>query len=99
MLVTQGVRFLPYNNGLFIIVVDISRFLPLEEFTADVRHLIAHLKSCPRAPGVDEIVYPGERAARTRRYRRRHGIAIDPETWRRLGTIAQERGIQVPNSV
>jgi LDH2 family malate/lactate/ureidoglycolate dehydrogenase len=89
----------PYSNGLFIMVVDIGRFLPLEEFTAEVRNLIAHIKSCPCATGVDEIVYPGERAARIRRYRRRHGIAIDPETWLGLGTIAQERGIQVPDSV
>jgi uncharacterized oxidoreductase len=89
----------PYNNGFFVIVADIGRFLPLEEFTAGVRELIAHLKSCPRAPGVAEIVYPGERAARLRHYRRRHGIAIDPETWQRLGTMAQERGIQVPDSV
>jgi LDH2 family malate/lactate/ureidoglycolate dehydrogenase len=89
----------PYNNGLFVIVVDIGRFLALEEFTADVRRLIAYIKSCPRAIGVDEIVYPGERAARTRRYRWRHGIEIDAETWRRLRIIAQERGVQVPDSV
>jgi LDH2 family malate/lactate/ureidoglycolate dehydrogenase len=89
----------PYNNGLFVMVVDIGRFLPLERFTAAVRGLLAHIKSCPRAPGVDEIVYPGERAARIRQYRRRHGIVLDPETWQRLGSIAQERGIQVPDSV
>jgi LDH2 family malate/lactate/ureidoglycolate dehydrogenase len=89
----------PYNNGLFAIVIDVSRFLPLEEFTAEVRGLMAYIKSCPPSTGVDEIVYPGERAARTRRYRRRHGIEIDPETWGRLQIIAQERGIQVPDSV
>ena len=89
----------PYNNGLFSLVVDIGRFLPLEEFTAEVCKFIAYIKSCPPAAGVDEIVYPGERAALTRRHRRRHGIAIDPETWRRLQAIAQERGIQVPDSV
>jgi uncharacterized oxidoreductase len=89
----------PYNNGLFVIVADIGRFFPLEEFTADVRDLITHIKSCPRAPGVDEIVYPGERAARLRYDRRRHGIAIDPETWQELGAIAQARRIQVPDSV
>jgi LDH2 family malate/lactate/ureidoglycolate dehydrogenase len=48
---------------------------------------------------VDEIVYPGERATRLRHYRRRHGIAIDPGTWQQLATLAQERGIQVPDSV
>jgi hydroxycarboxylate dehydrogenase B len=89
----------PYNNGLFVMVVDIGRFLPLEEFTAEVRSLIAYIKSCPRDPERDEIVYPGERAAHTRRHRLHHGIEIDPETWDRLRTIAQARGIQVPGSV
>lgn len=88
-----------YNNGLFMIVMDIGRFLPLEEFTAEVRRLVAYIKSCPPASGVDHIVYPGERAAHTRRYRRGHGIEIDPETWRLLHTIAQEHGMQVPESV
>jgi hydroxycarboxylate dehydrogenase B len=88
-----------YNNGLFMLVVDIGRFLALEEFTSEVRRLVAYIKSCPHATGVDEIVYPGERAAQTRRYRRQHGIEIDPETWRLLRTIAQEHGIQVPDSV
>jgi LDH2 family malate/lactate/ureidoglycolate dehydrogenase len=89
----------PYNNGLFIMVVDIGRFLPLEEFTTEVRNFIAYIKTCPAASRGNEIVYPGEWAARTRCYRRHHGITIDPETWQRLRTIAQERGIQVPDSV
>jgi LDH2 family malate/lactate/ureidoglycolate dehydrogenase len=89
----------PYNNGLFAIVIDIGRFLPLETFTAEVSDLIAYIKSCPRDSGVDELVYPGERAAHTRRYRWRYGIEVELETWRRLQIIAQERGIQVPDSV
>jgi LDH2 family malate/lactate/ureidoglycolate dehydrogenase len=82
-----------------MMVIDIGRFLPLEEFTAEVRRLIDYIKSCPTTTGVDEIVYPGERAARTRCCRQRHGITIDPETWQRLQTLAQARGIQVPDSV
>jgi LDH2 family malate/lactate/ureidoglycolate dehydrogenase len=89
----------PYNNGLFIMVVDIGRFLPLEEFTTEVRDFITYIKTCPPASRGKEIVYPGEAAARTRCYRRHHGITIDPETWQRLRSIAQERGIQVPDSV
>jgi uncharacterized oxidoreductase len=88
-----------YANGAFIIVIDIGRFLPLREFSADVGRLTEYIKSCPRASGVDEIVYPGERAARMRRYRQRHGIAIGSATWRGLQSIAQERGIQVPAGV
>jgi LDH2 family malate/lactate/ureidoglycolate dehydrogenase len=49
----------PYNNGLFVMVVDIGHFLSLEEFTAEVRSLIAYIKSCRRDSGVDEIVCRG----------------------------------------
>jgi uncharacterized oxidoreductase len=89
----------PYNNGMFIIVLDIGRFLDLEEFSGEVQQLIAYIKSCPPAPGVEEILYPGERAGRIRRHRLRSGIDIDPETWQRLQNMARERGIQVPDSV
>jgi LDH2 family malate/lactate/ureidoglycolate dehydrogenase len=89
----------PYNNGLFIIVVNIGRFLDLAEFTAEVRQLIAYVKSAPPAAGMAEILYPGERAARRRRDRLRHGIDVAPETWHRLQDLARARGIQVPDSV
>jgi uncharacterized oxidoreductase len=92
-------EFPPYNNGLLAIVIDIGRFLPLAEFTAAVGRLIAYIRSGPRASGVDEIVYPGERAAHMRQVRWLHGIDIAPETWRRLQAIARERGIPVPDSV
>jgi LDH2 family malate/lactate/ureidoglycolate dehydrogenase len=87
-----------YNNGLFTIVIDISRFLSVEDFTAEVRALIDYLKSCPRSPGTSEILYPGEQAARTRQRRLLEGIEIDAETWRHLQVVAQERNVQVPPS-
>jgi uncharacterized oxidoreductase len=88
----------PYNNGLFIIVVDISRFLSVEDFTAEVRELIDYLKSCPPAAAVSDILYPGEQAARTRQRRLEAGIEIDAATWQGLQAVARERGIQVPDS-
>src|SRR6266511_1032089 len=88
----------PYNNGLFIVVVDIAHFLPLEEFTAEVQDLIGYVKSCPRQAGMAEILYPGEQAARTYQRRLREGIEVDSGTWSRLQAIAQERGIRVPES-
>ena len=66
---------------------------------AEGGQLIAYIKSTPPAPGMAEILYPGERAARTRRDRLRHGIDVDPETWHRLQDLARARGIQVPDSV
>jgi uncharacterized oxidoreductase len=88
----------PYSNGMLIVVIDIGRFLPLEDFTAEVRDLITYLKSCPRSAGTAAILYPGEQAAQTRQRRLQDGIEIDPETWQQLQAIAHERGIQVPDS-
>lgn len=87
----------PYNNGIFILVLDIARFLPLAEFTAEVRDLVRYVKSCPAQSGFSEIVYPGEQTARTRERRLREGIDLDAETWGRLQAIAHARGIQVPS--
>jgi uncharacterized oxidoreductase len=89
----------PYNNGLFILVIDIARYLPLEAFAREVQALIGYVKSCPGAPGVAEILYPGEQAARLRQRRLQEGIDIDAETWRRLHALATARGIRVPSGV
>ncbi|MBI3328269.1 MAG: Ldh family oxidoreductase [Nitrospinae bacterium] len=89
----------PYNNGIFLLALDIARFLPLEEFTAQVQDLLRYIKSCPRQSGIREILYPGEQAARTRDLRSREGIDLDSETWSRLRAIAQERDIPVPKDV
>jgi len=87
----------PYNNGLFIVVIDIGRFLDVAEFSVHVQRMIDYVKDCPLAPEADEILYPGERAARVRRHRLRHGVDIDSETWRHLQEVARERGVQVPD--
>jgi LDH2 family malate/lactate/ureidoglycolate dehydrogenase len=89
----------PYNNGLFLVVIDIRRFLPLDDLTAEVQDLIRYIKSSPRQAGAEEIRFPGEQAARLRQQRLRDGIEIDQATWERLKTIARERGLQVPGSV
>ena len=85
-----------YANGVFIVVIDISRFLSPEEFVAEVQELIRYVRSCPRRPGVAEILYPGQQAARLRQARLHAGIELDGETWARLRAVAEERGIQVP---
>jgi LDH2 family malate/lactate/ureidoglycolate dehydrogenase len=88
----------PYNNGLFMVVIDIGRFLALDDFTAEVQNLIGYIKSAPRAVGVEELRMPGEQAARLRQQRLRDGIELDQAIWERLTTIARQRGLQVPGS-
>jgi LDH2 family malate/lactate/ureidoglycolate dehydrogenase len=88
----------PYGNGLFVMVIDISRFLPLDDYSAEVRDLLVYVKSSPRQAGIDAIRFPGEQAAQLRQQRQRDGITVDQATWEQLTVIACARGIQVPSS-
>ena len=49
------------NTGHFILALDIARFLPLEDYKAEVDRHVRELKESKRLPGVDEIRMPGER--------------------------------------
>ena len=49
------------NTGHFILALDIARFLPLDDYKAEVDRHIRELKESKRLPGVDEIRMPGER--------------------------------------
>ncbi len=83
----------PVQNGVFILCVDVARFLPLEQFHAEVERLIDYLKSSPRTPGVSEILVPGEPEEQTAAERRARGIFVEGETWNQIETIAGELGV------
>lgn len=48
------------NTGFAMILIDPERFMPLHEFKASVDAYIRSLKASRRAPGVEEILLPGE---------------------------------------
>ncbi|MBI3912494.1 MAG: Ldh family oxidoreductase [Armatimonadetes bacterium] len=84
------------GNATFFTVVDIGKFVPLEEFRRHVEVLINHVRASPLAPGGREILMPGEVEFREEERRRREGIPIDPETWRQLVECARELGVAAP---
>lgn len=83
----------PVLNGVFLLVIQVERFLPLEAFTRQVAELAAWVKSARPAPGVPEVLVPGEPEARTERARRAAGIPVEEETWRQIEAIAAELGV------
>ena len=50
----------PIGNGHFFLAIDISRFMPVDDFKARVDDLINLMKTSELAPGFDEILVPGE---------------------------------------
>ncbi len=80
----------PIRNGMFIVVVDIGRFVSPATFRTEVDVLIGYLKNCPTAPGTDEILTPGEPEIRTEAERRRSGIFVEDQTWKQIEEIGRE---------
>ena len=64
------------NTGFCLILIDPSRFMPLEEFKAEVDRYIRMMKDSRKAPGFDEILLPGEIEYRTRARMMKEGFEV-----------------------
>jgi uncharacterized oxidoreductase len=86
----------PIRNGVFMIVVDIARFVPSARFRAEVDDLIRYLKTCPTVPGTERILTPGEPEAIMEAERRRSGIFVEDQTWSQIQDVARELAVAIP---
>jgi len=87
------------GNALFIAVLKVEAFQPLQEFYAEVQGFIEWIKSCPPAEGFEEVLLPGERAYRRGLERRRDGLYVDEAAWEQIGELAAELGVELPVEV
>ena len=79
------------------LAIDISRFMPVEEFTARVEKLVDVMKSTPTAPGYEEVLVAGDPEWRTEAERRDKGIPIAEGNWAELCKAATRVGAAVPS--
>ncbi|NOX40222.1 MAG: Ldh family oxidoreductase [Alphaproteobacteria bacterium] len=81
------------NNGHFFLVLDIKRWMTLDEYYTRFETLIAMIK----ASGDDgDVLLPGEARWNMREKNLVEGIAIEAETLNGLETLAAEFGIKPP---
>ena len=83
----------PVSNGVLMMCIDPGRFLPPEDFHAQIATLFGFVRSAPLAGGSEEILIPGEPEERTSRERRVGGVPVDDETWRQIKECAAEVGV------
>ena len=83
------------GNALFVQAIRIDAFRPLDDFKEEVGRFIDYVKSSRRAPGVEEILIPGERSCRTRQKRLAEGIPVEDLTWDRIVEVAEKLGVSV----
>jgi uncharacterized oxidoreductase len=84
------------GNAMFFHVVDIEKFVPLEEFLEHAAVLERHVKASPPAAGFSEILMPGEPELRTEARRRAEGITVDPGTWAQFRAVLARLGVEAP---
>lgn len=83
----------PNNTGQFVVALDVSRFVPLDQFEREVRRHAAALKSGARLPGVDAIRLPGEQRAERRTRRFKDGVILPPPVRAKLDALADRLAI------
>jgi uncharacterized oxidoreductase len=81
------------GTGLFMLAMDVQRFLPLEIFLARVTEMAEYCKSSAPADGFDEVLVPGEFEYKQRLLRERTGIEIPDSVWKQLQAIAAQLGV------
>jgi LDH2 family malate/lactate/ureidoglycolate dehydrogenase len=84
-----GDRSRETNTGQFIIALDVSRFRPLADFTAEIDRHIRDLRASTRLPGVDAIRVPGGERMRKRGERSRDGVPLSVALLKQLDGVAE----------
>jgi LDH2 family malate/lactate/ureidoglycolate dehydrogenase len=82
------------DTGHFMIVLDVSRFLPIAAFKAEVDRHLREMKNSKRLPGVDEIRLPGEQRLVRRADRTKNGVPVYAEVVAQLDRLAAELRIK-----
>jgi Malate/L-lactate dehydrogenases len=83
----------PVRCSQMFLGIDVSRFMPVEEFTARMERLAEMVKSTPPAKGYSEVLLAGEPEWRTEEERRLNGIPLEEGTWKLLADTAARLGL------
>jgi LDH2 family malate/lactate/ureidoglycolate dehydrogenase len=83
--------------GNLLWALDVEAFLPRQEFVARMDALIDQIKQGERAPGVDELLIPGERGERRSRDLTARGVVpLAPASWQMLTSRCEALGVPLP---
>ncbi len=80
-------------SGVFLGVMDIEAFTPLDEFKKSMDDMVADIKSSKLAKGFKGILIPGEPEFIEQQRRLKEGISLDDEIWQALVKTAESVGV------
>jgi LDH2 family malate/lactate/ureidoglycolate dehydrogenase len=74
----------------------VDAFMPFDQFEQRMEAMIELMHSCPRAPGVDRILVPGELEHEMEQRRRAEGIPLNAKLLAELEALGAELGVKWP---
>lgn len=84
----------PENTGFFMILIDPSKFMPIEEFKNTADEYVRMMKSSRKASGVEEIFLPGEIERRKFIELMETGIEVSDALQKELTELSLKLGVQ-----
>ena len=85
----------PGNNGIWFHLLDVQQVMDQKEYSEWIGRYADWLKGSKLAPGVDEILLPGEIEARRFAEREKTGIPLPDETWRQTVELADRLNVSL----
>lgn len=89
----------PSNIGYCMCVIDISKFVPLQEFQQSVDALFDSMKSCPPADGSSGVLIPGEIEYAAMQKNLAQGIELSEPVQKELRELSEKYGVDFPASL
>ena len=80
-------------NGVFLQAIAVEEFQPLDEFLDRIDELVSFVKSRKTAPGVKEILLPGEQGRKNEARQIKEGVEVDEGAWTELKKLATTLGV------
>jgi ureidoglycolate dehydrogenase (NAD+) len=81
---------------MFIMALEIEAFIAVEEYMRQVEEMAQALEGAPTAPGVEQVLLPGQPELMSAERRRRDGIPIAEATMAELHGLADELDVVLP---
>jgi uncharacterized oxidoreductase len=84
-----------FANVMWLMVIDIKAFMPVQSFIAEMDEFVDHIRSSAPLNGSGGVIMPGELNFREQRQRSANGIPVDDETLRQITQVAESLGVSV----
>jgi uncharacterized oxidoreductase len=83
-----------FSNAFALFALDVAPLCDPAVYAGELGRLRSYVTSATPAPGVEEILFPGDSEARAREARSVAGIPIEASTWSELAELARSVGVE-----